>query len=184
MNRYLRTELERWIRTGNPVYVWDVMSAYSLVPQNVVSDEDLGYFRKVGLKGLMLSVKSLRGAPETLRPTGWELYGASILLLTRKLWNAELDTGNLVRKYCQGYYGKAAQPMTEYYLKLMAGARRIKGHYTFREARLPEKIDSETLRKCSDYLDEALKLADDELTSRRVQILRHRFPLYAGKVPK
>lgn len=172
-----------WADISSQLFVWDYQpdfhNAWKVRPNILNMAENISFFRKYKAEGYFMEAEE--------RPT--DFTELRTWLASQLLWNPAADGDKMIRRFLDGYYGKAGEPMFAY-LKLMrdelpAADTLMSG---FGPSRLP--YSASTLNKASALFDEAAaRVAQDEVLSRRVARERlaldylriYRYPEFAAE---
>ncbi len=110
-NRAILNDLKGWGRFSDNIYIWHYLTNYSGYLQpfaNILAlDQDIKTFAKdKNIKGVFLqgSYESEKGEFSNLKT--W--------VFSKLLWNPELDIKELIKKFCDNYYGDASNDVQKY----------------------------------------------------------------------
>jgi hypothetical protein len=115
-NETYRENLKRWCELApERVYVWDYATNYGenfLYPFPVIRalGENIRWYAEIGVAGIRMQGNYVS--------TGGDLAVLKNWVWSRLLWDPELETDELIREFCEGYYGPAAQPVLQYVMTL------------------------------------------------------------------
>jgi len=101
--------------------------------------------------------------------TSGELSDLRNYLISRLLWNPELDDQKLIKEFVELHHGSAAPPILEYIEMLHDNAEKSAVHPNCFPK--PEEVGlrPEIARKALDYFNRALELADNDAVRARVE---------------
>lgn len=111
-NAYFMRNLREWSKITNQLYIWHYNTNFShyLLPFPDFDElaADIPMYRRHGVVGLfMQGAYAPNGGGENAELRSW--------VLSRLLWDPNIDSQAAVREFHHGYYGKAAAPMLEYF---------------------------------------------------------------------
>lgn len=120
-----RKDMEDWSRLTNNIFLWDYVVQFRNMlnpfPNLHVLQPNLQYFHNHGVK-LMFE----QGTGDVNKTSWMELR---TYLLAKLLWNVDADVKALTDDFCDGYYGRAAVPIKEFYRSmtesLIASGKRL-----------------------------------------------------------
>lgn len=129
-NRALEQDLQEWSRMADHFMIWnyvtDFTKYYQPHPNWHTAAPDLRFFRKCGAISIY-EQGSWNGGGAVA-----DLADLRAWLLSKLLWNPDLDTEKLMDEFVTGYYGPAA-PAVKSYLQVMEQSARA-------SSRLPEHL--------------------------------------------
>jgi hypothetical protein len=109
-NVAFRAAMQEWAQTGCPIWVWDYTTNFShyLMPHpNLdVLVENLRYYADQGVTGYMAQGSHTCINAEFSRLRMW--------VLARAMWNPTQSSRDLVKEFCDGYYGHAGTAVLRY----------------------------------------------------------------------
>ena len=158
-------DLIGWGKICNRLYVWDYVTNFSHFwmphPNFHVLADNVRFFRENGVKGVF--------EQGCASPGGGEFTGLRAYILSKALWNPDLDENLLMDEYLCGVYGAAAPYLRKYLETVYDAANKAGKHlYCFNHPDKPWHT-MELVEKCEKLFDEAEKVADNEEILLRVQ---------------
>lgn len=110
VNRKFADDIRDWSNICKRLYIWDYVTNFSHYmlpyPNLRVLGPNLRFFAKNGARGVF--------ALGSYRSKGSEFGCLRAWVLAKLLWNPQLDDKKLIRKFTEGYYGKAAPFILKY----------------------------------------------------------------------
>ena len=179
-NKSFREDLENWSKIAKELYVWTYATDfryYDLPIPNLKSiGPNLRFYATHHVKGVFE-----QGNGHTL--TG-EMSDLRNYVISRCLWNPNLDSWQESKKFCEMHYGKAA-PIIWNYLKFEHDWVNRHGEHPTCFA-FPKQLglNREYALKAFDYFHRALKAAKNDTIRRRVEkisITAYRTMIEAGR---
>lgn len=158
-------DLIGWGKICNRLYVWDYVTNFSHYwmphPNFHVLADNVRFFAENGVKGVF--------EQGCAAPGGGEFTGLRSYILSKALWNPDLDENLLIDEYLTGVYGTAA-PYLRKYLETVYDAANAAGKhlYCFNHPDKPWHT-MDLVEKCEKLFDEAEKVADNEEILLRIQ---------------
>ena len=158
-------DLIGWGKVCQRLYIWDYVTNFSHFwmphPNIWVLAENVRFFRDNGVKGVFE-----QGCPAT---GGGEMTGLRSYLLSKALWDPDVDEEKLIDEYLSGVYGIAGGCIREYLETVRDAVDRCGSHlYCFNHPDKPWHT-MELVEKCEKIFDRAEKLASDEQILMRVR---------------
>ena len=108
----------------------------------------------------------------------WGLDGPKLYVMSRILWNPNVNVDALTDEWNQRLFREAAGPMTQYFARCERAWREQKtgrGHWAYRLAADPKQFEiftPEILEECTRYLEQAAALAESDLVKQRIHFFR------------
>jgi len=158
-------DLIGWGRVCNRLYIWDYVTNFSHYwmphPNFRVLADNIRFFRENGVKGVFEQGCAAVG--------GGEFTGLRAYVLSRALWNPDIDEDLVINEYLTGVYKESA-PYLRRYLDTVYEAVVSRGcHlYCFNHPDKPWHT-LELVEKCEALFDQAEKAAPSEEILLRVQ---------------
>jgi hypothetical protein len=120
-NRSFRNNLDQWVKLApGRLYIWEYGTNFDnfLKPYPCLRSiaENIKYYHKIGVAGIMVQGNYVS--------PGGDLAALKNYVWGRLLWDPALDTEALVREFCRGYYGPAAENILQYVALLEDSVRR------------------------------------------------------------
>ena len=164
-NREFCCDVSEWGKICGDVWFWNYntnFTAYDLPFPNLRSiGPNVRYFLRNGGKGVFMQANG--------NGTSGELSDLRNYLISRLLWNPELDDQKLIKEFVELHHGSAAPPILEYIEMLHDNAEKSAVHPNCFPK--PEEVGlrPEIARKALDYFNRALELADNDAVRARVE---------------
>ena len=119
-NGSFKRNLERWCEIApGRVYVWDYGTNYKsfVLPFPCVwsISDNIKLYHEMGLRGLMVQGNYVT--------TGSDLVVLKNYVWSKLMWNPKRKTVELIREFCDGYYGPASGPVQAYINELENAVR-------------------------------------------------------------
>lgn len=158
-------DLIGWGKLCNRLYIWDYVTNFSHYwmphPNFPVLADNIRFFAENGVKGVFEQGCAAVG--------GGEFTGLRSYLLSKALWNPDLDENLLIDEYLTGVYGCAGPWLRKYLDTVHAAVSGAGCHlYCFNHPDKPWHT-MELVEACEAIFDEAEKAADDEQILLRVR---------------
>ena len=114
-NKALRDDIEAWSKIANQLFVWDYVTnfvSYMLPHPNLhVLADNIRFFIDNNSIGLFEQGDTYCDAGDFVRMRNW--------VLSRLMWNPELDENKLIEEFITGYYGEKSVPYLLQYWDIM-----------------------------------------------------------------
>lgn len=160
----MRRILEAWTRMAAHVYIYeyDPIPGYAELPCPLYGAHarSMKLYRDLGIKGFSFETHQ-----------SWATTFPNYYLLARLMWNPDENPGAILDDLCDKFFGPAAAPMRRYYTALEKAFSAAKVHPGWGNAELVEMWTPAIMRECRAALDEALGLANDEMTRKRIEMV-------------
>ena len=160
--RYYKSILEKWKTAPNPKFVrgynWNLAESVMPFSKIRIWADELPYYKSIGVLGVY--TESNKGASNL----GPHNYAEAQLL-----WNTKLTWQEILKKYCKGTFGKAAEPMEKYYI-MQSDRQGAAGMEAGSFHAIPLIYDRAFVNKARGYFAEAYKLVDNDADLLRVKI--------------
>ena len=165
-NDYFVRDIEGWSAITDRIYVWDYVvnfSAYLMPHPNILSlQRRVQYLRDNNTIGVM---------PQAAYTSpGGEFAGLRGSLLSKLLWNPEVNVEAVIDDYMHGYYGRSGAHIRAYF-DLLHGLMTPNTHFRGLEADDP-MFSGDFLKKANRLFDAAESVADNADILRRVEKTR------------
>lgn len=171
-NQAFMNDMERWAEIAPHPFIWDYIVDYAQYispwPNFQVLGPNIEAFRKNKAIGIYEEAQYQSNGAEFEEMKAW--------VTTKLLWNPLLDTDSLVQVFIDGYYGKAAPMVMDYY-RLCQSLVKPDLHFGIYIRENHPIYSDEFVEKAFALLDNALQTAEDEETKNRVERVRMQ-PLY------
>ena len=158
-------DLIGWGKVCQRLYIWDYVTNFSHFwmphPNIWVLAENVRFFRDNGVKGVFE-----QGCPAT---GGGEMTGLRAYILSKALWDPDVDEEKLIDEYLGGVFGMAG-PWIRKYLETVRDAVDESGShlYCFNHPDKPWHT-MELVERCEEIFDRAEQVADGEQILLRVR---------------
>ncbi|MDR0699970.1 MAG: DUF4838 domain-containing protein [Tannerella sp.] len=124
-NKPFREDLEAWSKISNRLFIWDYVTNFqsSLLPHPNIHTlaDNIRYFVKNNTVGLFEQGDVYCDAGDFVRMRNW--------IISRLMWNPELDENQLIDEFLAGYYGEKAAPYLRKYWDLLTDECKKSGVY-------------------------------------------------------
>ena len=171
-NQAFMNDMERWAEIAPHLFIWDYIVDYAQYispwPNFQVLGPNIEAFRKNKAIGIYEEAQYQSNGAEFEEMKAW--------VTTKLLWNPLLNTDSLVKVFIDGYYGKAAPMVMDYY-RLCQSLVKPDLHFGIYIRENHPIYNDEFVEKSFALLDKALLTAEDEETRNRVERVRMQ-PLY------
>lgn len=171
--------MKSWAEAGASIFIWDYVVNFSHycspMPNLPVVAPNIRFYVRHGAKGVMLQGNFQQPGGDNAVMRSW--------IWAKQLWDPSRDTRQLMHDFVYGYYGNAADPMWAYnelVWNIWADNHRkpwtsptenpLRVDYNF----TPDNpfLSKEFLNRSFKLFDEAVALADDAETLRRVRLAK------------
>jgi len=178
-NQAFCSDMDNWGSVSDDIWVWNYNTNFSMYdlpfPNLRVIGPNVRYFLSSNVKGLFMQANGngLTGEFSDLRN----------YLISRMIWNPELDDQAIIEEFARLHYKNAAQPILDYIKMLHDNAEQMGVNPTCFPKAAEVGLTPEVSRKILDYFNQALALADDETVRARVEkasICAYRAMIEAG----
>lgn len=171
-NQAFMNDMERWAEIAPHLFIWDYIVDYAQYiapwPNFQVLGPNIEAFRKNKAIGIYEEAQYQSNGAEFEEMKAW--------VTTKLLWNPLQNTDSLVKVFIDGYYGKAAPMVMDYY-RLCQSLVKPDLHFGIYIRENHPIYSDEFVEKAFALLDNALQTAEDEETRNRVERVRMQ-PLY------
>lgn len=171
-NQAFMNDMEKWAEIAPHLFIWDYIVDYAQYiapwPNFQVLGPNIEAFRKNRAIGIYEEAQYQSNGAEFEEMKAW--------VTTKLLWNPLLNTDSLVKVFIDGYYGKAAPMVMDYY-RLCQSLVKPDLHFGIYIRENHPIYSDEFVEKSFALLDNALQTAEDEETKNRVERVRMQ-PLY------
>ena len=171
-NQAFMNDMERWAEIAPHLFIWDYIVDYAQYispwPNFQVLGPNIEAFRKNKAIGIYEEAQYQSNGAEFEEMKAW--------VTTKLLWNPLLNTDSLVQVFIDGYYGKAAPMVMDYY-RLCQSLVKPDLHFGIYIRENHPIYSDEFVKKAFALLENALQTAEDEETRNRVERVRMQ-PLY------
>ncbi len=153
-NRYAarsHDDLKRWCQLSDKVisYEYEPVIDWNGLPCQRTRriSRNIRFYKKIGLKG-----SNIQSWPEI---NGWDGSASTIWARARMLWDSELDPSGLIRQWCRGNYGPAADAMIQYF-NALEDATDSTTIYCSEDYNASEYFTPDLLSRLRQHMDEAI----------------------------
>ena len=161
------SDLRGWAAIAPHLFIWDYIVDYAQYvapwPNFQVLAPNIRAFRDNKAIGIFEEAQYQSRGAEFEEMKSWTV--------NQLLWNPEQDTDSLVAIFIDGYYGKAAPRIMDYY-RLCQSLVKPDVHFGIYIRENHEIYNEDFLRQAFTLLDEAKQLADSNVISERVERVR------------
>lgn len=164
-NQAFVEDIKAWAQICNRIYIWDYITEFghyiSPFPNLYVLQPNIRFFLSYGVKGLF----------EQGPGTTSELAELRAYLVSKLLWNPDIDVDATIDDFLQGYYGAASAPYLRTYIDLVNRKAR-EGDYHF-HIWTPLKrrfFTPDLLNQATELLQQAEAHAENDVFRRRIQL--------------
>ncbi len=178
-NRHFCRDMRNWKRVCNDIWVWNYNTNFHMYDLPFPNLRSIGpnvrFFQKNNVKGLFMQANG--------NGRSGEMSDLRNYVISRCMWNPQLDSWALAEEFCRLHYKKAAGPILDH-LELIHDNAEKSGCHPGCFPR-PEQVGlrPEICLKSLEYFDKALRLADDDTVRARVEkasICAHRAMIEVG----
>ncbi|MDR0574027.1 MAG: DUF4838 domain-containing protein [Tannerella sp.] len=124
-NKSFREDMEAWSKIADNLFVWNYVTNFSsyMLPQPNIHTlaGDIRFFVRNNTIGLFEQGDTYCDAGDFVRMRNW--------VISRLMWNPELDENRLTDEFLAGYYGEKAAPFLRKYWDLLTASCRESGIY-------------------------------------------------------
>lgn len=167
-NKDFMEDMKGWGKIAKHLFVWDYIINYANFvapwPNFQVLGPNIRTFRDNNAIGVLEEAMYMSGGAN-------EFSDMKTWVVTKLLWNPEQDVNLLVKDFIDGYYGKSASKIWEYYQLCQSLVVPDKHYGIFINADDPIYSD-EFVKKGEILLNEAVSQAEDETIKKRVEEVR------------
>lgn len=160
----MRRILEAWTRMAEHVYIYeyDPIPGYAELPCPLYGAHarSMKVYRDLGIKGFSFETHQ-----------SWATTFPNYYMLARLMWNPDENPEAILDDLCDKFFGPAAAPMRRYYRTLEKGFSAAPVHPGWGHAELLDMWRPDIMRECRAALDQALGLAKDEMTRKRIDMV-------------
>lgn len=166
-NRTFTDELIKWGKLTNRIYIWDyyVNFIHYPLPHPIlhVFKQNLVFYKNNGVKGVF--------EQGSLCSNNSYFAELKAYLLSRLLWNPDIDDKAVIDEFFAGVYGMAAPVMKRIYDEFYADVLKDDFHlyFTMHAETMFKSLNLDSLKKYEDMFANARLLADDEATLFQVK---------------
>lgn len=158
-------DLIGWGKVCRRLYIWDYVTNFSHFwmphPNHFVLADNVRFFAENGVKGVFE-----QGCP---CPGGGEMTGLRAYVLSKALWDPEVDEELLINEYLSGVFGQAGAYMRRYLETVYDAVIQSGSHlYCFNHPDKPWHTMA-LVERCEKIFDEAERVADNGEILLRVQ---------------
>jgi len=113
----------------------------------------------------------------------WGLDGHKLYVMSRVLWDPNVDVDAITDEWNERMFREAAEPMKRYFARCERAWREQDtgpGHWAYRLAADPKQFEifpPEVVEECIGYLDQAADVAEDDVVKQRIHFFRKTFEI-------
>jgi hypothetical protein len=164
-NRSFVEDIKEWAKICNRIYIWDYVTEFghyqSPFPNLYSLQPNIRFFLQYGVKGLF----------EQGPGTTSELAELRAYLISKLLWNPDLDVDATMDDFLQGYYGKESAPFLRAYIDLVNSKARDGDYHFHIWTPLNRRFFTPDLvQKSTELLQQAADHAQDETFRQRIEL--------------
>ncbi|HJN14657.1 MAG TPA: DUF4838 domain-containing protein, partial [Armatimonadota bacterium] len=162
--------LNRWSRSTSQMGIYDYAYGMGFAVPRIYNHLFQGAIQHAVDHGV-------RGFYAEVYPN-WGLDGHKLYVMSRILWDPDVDVDALTDEWNERMFREAAGPMKAYFARCERAWREEQkgtGHWAYRLAGDPAQFGifpSHILEECTGYLDQAARLAKDALVKDRIHFFR------------
>jgi hypothetical protein len=160
-----KDEILAWARTSNGklgFYPYNYNLADTLLPFT-----KFDYYKRLIATVKEARIRELAWIPESM--DSWTTHAPHLYLTLRMLWNTDIDVDAELERFFNGFYGQAAGPMRDYWLRIDAAYATTPAHvgssYGQHLVWTPD-----LLKACRADIERAGKLAADDREKKAVEL--------------
>ena len=166
-NKAFLSDLQQWAQISPHLYIWDYVVNFSHYimpyPNFRVLKNNIRTLRDNKAIGIME-----QGAYQS---RGGEFAELRAYLLSKLLWNAEINQDEVINDFMYGYYGRAGQYVREYF-DYLHNQLTAETHIHLGLTPDDPLFSDAFVRHSEEIFDKAEKVADNEVIRRRVEMAR------------
>ncbi len=162
--------LNRWSRSTNQMGIYDYAYGMGFAVPRI--------FNHLFQGAIQFAVAhKVRGFYAEVYPN-WGLDGHKLYVMSRILWDPEVDVDALTDEWNERMFREAAEPMKKHFARCERAWREEQkgtGHWAYRLAGDPAQFEifpPKILEECTGYLDQAAVLARDDVVKERIHFFR------------
>jgi hypothetical protein len=164
-NKAFVEDIEAWSTICNRIYIWDYVTEFghyiSPFPNLYALQSNIRFFIEHGVKGIF----------EQGPITTSELAELRAYLISKLLWQPDIDVMAAIKDFVQGYYGKASAPSMLEYIDLINGkGRDSEYHFHIWTPLKRGFFTPELVAKSTALLKQAEANAENETMRRRIEL--------------
>jgi len=164
-NREFCNDMNEWGKINDDIWVWNYNTNFRAYdrpfPNLRVIGPNVRYFLKNNVKGLFMQANGNGN-------TG-ELCDLRNYLISRMIWNPELNDKAVLEEFVRLHYKSAAQPILDYIEMFHDNAEQAGVNPNCFPSPEDVGLNPEIARKALDYFNQAMEMADDEVVRSRVE---------------
>ncbi|ODS80424.1 MAG: hypothetical protein ABS46_14330 [Cytophagaceae bacterium SCN 52-12] len=166
-NKSFMTDLTTWSKQAPHLYIWDYVVNFSHYlmpyPNFAVLQSNIRTFRENKSIGIMEQA--------AYQSRGGEFAELRAYLISRLLWNPDIDTRQVIDDFMYGYYGRAGKFIKQYF-DLTQGLVRPDTHIGLGLEPVDKIFSEKFIDESLAIFKEAAKVADSEDILRRVEMAK------------
>lgn len=160
-------DMEGWAKLAPHLYIWDYVVNFSHYimpyPNFRVLQPNIQFFRDHNAIGIMEQA--------AYQSRGGEFAELRAYVLSKLLWDPEIDVPSVIDDFMYGYYGRAGQYVKAYF-DLLHNQITPDTHIHLGLSPEDKIFSDDFVRKAERLFDEAEKVADNEEIRQRVEVAR------------
>ncbi|MBN1342283.1 MAG: DUF4838 domain-containing protein [Phycisphaerae bacterium] len=164
-NRTFCRDMRNWRGVCKDIWVWNYNTNFRMYDLPLPNLRSIGanvrFFRDSNVKGLFMQANG--------NGRSGEFSDLRNYVISRCMWNPELDSWALAGEFCRLHYGKAARPIMEHLTLIHDNAERKGCHPGCFPGPEQVGLTPEICQKSLGLFGEALALADDDVIRSRVE---------------
>lgn len=157
--------LENWKTHAKRLFVWDYAVNFRNYFQPFLHfsnlAENMKLYNKIGIKGVFQQGNFAHGG-------GASCDDLKAYLISKLLWNTEVDIKDEIHRFCVGVYGKSGAEYFEEYLKIMEAACKSAPMNIYQDPDT-KYITDEIVEKSKELFQKAIESADNEIYRQRLE---------------
>lgn len=179
-NKKMKERFEGWAKIAHPLSgspgIWDYFllqvdgmsgSPYAPLPFATTAKDNIRYLKKLGGKYYFTQAGPV------------QIYNPLPFYVIAKLtWDTKMDFEKLCDDFFEKFYGESCKPMKGYWMLLENAVQKSDWHCTkWQDLTLPSPkvFTPEVLQKAEKYLEEAERIAKNEIIKQRIGLVRKSF---------
>lgn len=165
-NRSFMKDFRNWKKLTDNIFIWDYVVNFNQYllpfPNLAVLKPNLQTFVKNNAVAVLESGQYTSGDGEFSEMKAW--------IISKLLWNPQLDTDSLINDFVYGYYGKAA-PCVIRYIRLCQSLVQPNTHFGCHIKGNHKVFTARFITKAEPIIQKAYQLAENEEVRRRVKMI-------------
>ncbi len=159
----IKNSIEKWAKIAPArLFIWEYGVNYNnfvkVQPALRAIAKNIKYYHRIGVEGIMIQGNYVSMGGDLVVLKNW--------IWSRLLWNPDLEVDNLLKEFCDGYYGPASAEMIEYVNIVEESVREPKYIQLDEFSKSNVFLTPEVEAKMRDVLKRALKKTDGEANAK------------------